>query len=177
MWCDQNVAHACVRWHAWARVHPINRYRIIIRSADVALWHACATVAIWHAGMRIVLLSTHPTEIDQARPKNQFGTGTGAPLIYPQHSKLACRHYENGRAKICAHLRVSVCARLHCTPRHRKIFLSTWGGTHGESAAQMPGAHGMCSWAGRAGGVAQMRATKHAGVQGGYTWKGQQLGA
>ena len=84
-------------------MHPINRYRIIIRSADVALWHACATVAIWHAGMRIVLLSTHPTEIDQARPKNQFGTGTGAPLIYPQHSKVPCRHYENGRAKICAH--------------------------------------------------------------------------
>ena len=64
----------------------ISRYKMIKRCADVALWHACAAVAIWHAGMRIVLLSTHPTEIDQARPKNQSGTGTDQLLDYPQHA-------------------------------------------------------------------------------------------
>ena len=69
-------------------------------NADMAMWHACAVAAIWHAGMQIVLLSTHPTEIDQARPKNQFGTGTVQPLDYPQRSKLPCRHYENGHAQI-----------------------------------------------------------------------------
>ena len=150
---------------------------MIMGYADMVIWDACTAMAIWHASMPSVLVSTHRTETYQPSSKTQSGAGAYQPLDDPQHLKPACRHYENGRAKICAHLRVSVCARLHCTPRHRKIFLSTWGGTHGESAAQMPGAHGMCSWAGRAGSVAQMRATKHAGVQGGYTWKGQQLGA
>ena len=58
-----------------------SRSEMMMHSADVVQWHACTALATWHAGMRIVLLSTHPTEIDQARPKNQFGTGTGAPLI------------------------------------------------------------------------------------------------
>ena len=40
----------------------------------------------------------------------------------------------------------------------------------------MPGAHGMCSWAGRAGGVAQMRATKHAGGAGGVHLEGATVG-
>ena len=111
----------------------------------MAMLHACAAVAIWHAGMRIVLLSTHPTEIDQARPKNQFGTGTGAPLIYPQHSKVPCRHYENGRAKICAHPRVSLCARLHCTPGHCEKSAATWGGTQCENAVHLCRAGGVCS--------------------------------
>ena len=77
-------------------MHSVSHFRMIIRSADVALWHACGMVAIWHAGMQIVLLSTHPTEIDQARPKNQFGTGANQLLDYPQRINVACRHYENG---------------------------------------------------------------------------------
>jgi hypothetical protein len=156
-------------------MHSINRYRIIIRSADVALWHACATVATWHAGMRIVLLSTHPTEIDQARPKNQFGTGTGAPLIYPQHSKVPCRHYENGRAKICAHLCVCRCARLHCTPGHCEKSAATWGGTQCEITAHMCRARGVCSCAARACGAVQMQQDSHAG-RGGCKYEALRMG-
>ena len=82
----------------------------------MAMWHACAAVAIWHAGMQIVLLSTHLTEIDQAQAKHQFGTHADQPLIYPQRSKVACRHYENQHQKMCAHLCSRRCARLNCTP-------------------------------------------------------------
>ena len=63
----------------------INRYEMIMRWADMAMLYACAVVAIWHAGMQIVLLSTHLTEIDQAQAKHQFGTHADQPLDYPQH--------------------------------------------------------------------------------------------
>ena len=50
-----------------------------------------------------------------AGPKKQSGACADPLLFYPQHAKCACRHYENGRNKICAHLCVCCCAQLNDT--------------------------------------------------------------
>ena len=142
-------------------MHLISRYEMIMRWAVMAMWHACAALAIWLADMQIVLLSTHLTEIDQTKSKKQSGACADPRLFYPQHPKCTCRHYENGRNKICAHLCVCHCARLHCTPGHCENYLETWGGTQCESKAQIPCASGACSWAGRACDMGQMRADSH----------------
>ena len=102
----------------------ISRHQMIIGCANMAMWHACAVAAIWHAGMQIVLVSTHLTEINHTKPRKQSGALPARLLFYPQRYNRACRHYENGQAKICAHLCVCRCARPHCTPGHCEIFLS-----------------------------------------------------
>ena len=122
---------------------------------------------MWHAGMQIVLLSTHLTEIDRPQPRKQSGSLPVRLLFYPQHRIRTCRHYENGRAKICAHLCVCRCAPLHCTPGHCERYLGAWGGTQCESAVQMGCARGVCSWAGRAREVGQMQQESQAGRGGG----------
>ena len=148
-------------------MHSVSRFRMIMGYADMVMWHACTAMVIWHADMRIVLLSTHPTEIDQARPKNQSGTGTDQLLDYPQHRKPACRRYENGDHKTCAHLCVRHCDRLTRAPGCCENVAGTCGDTQCENTAQMPGARGGCSWAGRACGVGQMCSDSHAGLVGG----------
>ena len=136
-------------------------------SADMAMWHACAVAAIWHAGMQIVLVSTHLTEIDRLKPRKQSGALADQPLIYPQRPNRTCRHYENGGAKICAHLPLCVRARLHCVPGCCEKCAATWGGTQCEITAQLPCPRGVCSWASRACGVGQMASNSHAAGVGG----------
>jgi hypothetical protein len=148
-------------------MHGMSGCREIMLNADMAMWHACAVAAIWHAGMRIVLVSTHMIDMNRTEAKTQSGTCTASPLIYPQRSKVACRHYENQHQKMRAHLRRSVCARLHCAPGHCQNCLRTWGGTQCENTAQMPCTRGVCSWAGRACGVEQMASNSHAADVGG----------
>ena len=137
--------------------------REIMLNADMAMWHACTVAAMWHAGMQIVLLGTHSMECYQTQPKTQSGTWADRLLIYPQHYIRTCRHYENGRAKICAHLPVCVRARLHCVPGCYEKCAATWGGTQCEITAQLSRACGQCSWAGRACDVRQMQQDLHAG--------------
>ena len=141
----------------------------------MVIWDACTAMAIWHAGMPSVLVSTHLTETYQPKPKTQSGTHADQAPDLPQHLKGRCRHYENGRAKICAHLCVCRCAPLHCTPGHCEKYLGAWGGTQCESAVQMGCARGVCSWAGRAWGVGQMHANSHAG-RGGCKYEALYMG-
>ena len=122
-------------------------------NADMAMWHACAVAAIWHAGMQIVLLSTHPTEIDQARPKNQFGTGTVQQLDYPQRSKLPCRHYENGCAKTYVRTRVCPCAPGSTAPLDTAKKVRQPGGAHSVRLRRRCAVPVACA-AGRAGRAA-----------------------
>ena len=145
----------------------ISCYKMIMRCADMAMWLACAALATWLAGTQIVLVSTDLTEFYQTKPRKQSGALPAWLLFYPQCRNRTCRHYENRVAEMCAHLCRSVRVRLHCTPGHCEKSPRTWGGTHGESAPQMPGAHGVCSWAGRAREVGQMQQELQAGRGGG----------
>ena len=85
IWHVQNVCNACMGWHAWAGVHAMSQYRMIMGYGDMVIWGACTAMAIWHAGMQIVLVSTHLTEIHQAKPKTQSGACADPMLFHPQH--------------------------------------------------------------------------------------------
>ena len=101
------------------------------------MWHACAAVAMWHAGMQIVLVSTHLTELHQIQPKTQSGAGADQLRIHPQCPHRARRHYENGGDRMRVRTCAFVVAPDSIAPLDAAKNMPQPGGAHSEQRNSM----------------------------------------